>query len=416
MPFYRKTRFVSLIIVLCLLSVYFIFRLYDHSERVNFAEDQGIILQDTFDMWHQLKPKLIGPKVSHGYDGRFFFHGPYVYYFLLPGLLFSSWNPLGGSIATIVWNSLGVVFLYLVGTKLKSRLFGIFAALIFATNPFLILYSSFVWNPNFLPFISIIFAFILLDTKKKNFNKNIFVLGLLTGIGLLLHYQMVFVLPILFGYFLYNKLFSLKKIILFFCSLCIGLIPMILFELKHDFYNIRTIYYVISNGYATSGGLPGFYFMVPIIIILILGTAIFLKKISVKNKRFFLLVLFLITVTQIFLGVKSILLPSNQLSYIEIDSAAKIIISTQVENFNIVNLTTGNTRADSLRYTLSYKGKKPLDVEKYPEADVLFVLYKDVPHVVVESDPVWEISSNKRKVVQKWRLGDSSNYYLYMLD
>jgi len=73
------------------------------------------------------------------------------------------------------------------------------------------------------------------------------------------------------------------------------------------------------------------------------------------------------------------------------------VIGNNIDNdktFNVAALLDGDTRAMPYRYLLEIQDKKPLGVEKYPEADVLYVISRDGPKQV-KINPVWEISSFK---------------------
>jgi len=88
--------------------------------------------------------------------------GPMQYYVMAIAMLFSK-NYLVWSAWTAILNSLAVIIVYLLCLKFFNRQTGIIAALFFATNPWAVFYSRYVWTPSYLP-IFIVCTFFLLFT------------------------------------------------------------------------------------------------------------------------------------------------------------------------------------------------------------------------------------------------------------
>ena len=96
-----------------LIALFIFLRLYQLPLELNFSMDQGITLLKIFELWQEKKLTLIGPESSiKALNGRAFFHGPWIYYFLLPVMLISNWNPLAGSYLFIGLNLLGLILLF----------------------------------------------------------------------------------------------------------------------------------------------------------------------------------------------------------------------------------------------------------------------------------------------------------------
>ncbi len=74
---------------------------------------------------------------------------------------------------------------------------------------------------------------------------------------------------------------------------------------------------------------------------------------------------------------------------------ASKIVSNDIDSrttFNIAATLDGDTRAMPYRYLLSVYGKNPLNVEQYPQADVLYLISRDNLEQVKEYT-VWEVAS-----------------------
>lgn len=94
--------------------------------------------------------------------------------------------------------------------------------------------------------------------------------------------------------------------------------------------------------------------------------------------------------------------------------AAEIIITDlDNKNFNVAMLVDGETQGLPLRYFLEVARKKPLGVEKYGEAEVLYVV--KAPEVELFKINVWELTAFAPfKILRKWHLQDS--FFLYRLE
>ncbi|MBI2309840.1 hypothetical protein HYU89_02990 [Candidatus Collierbacteria bacterium] len=79
-----------------------------------------------------------------------------------------------------------------------------------------------------------------------------------------------------------------------------------------------------------------------------------------------------------------------------IQKAAEMItgdIKKQAGTYNVVNTLDGDTRANPYRYVLMYKYKvAPLGVEKYPEADHLYIVTRNRKNELLD-DRRWELAS-----------------------
>ena len=155
----------------CLLFLVFIFlflRFYNLPKVFNFSMDQGKTLLTIYQLWQDKKFTLIGPESSIKTNmGRTFFHGPWIYYFLLPVMLIANWNPFTGAYLFIGLNLLALIILF----KAIKQGFGFRTALIssflFTFTPNVVRFSQFFWNPNFLPLVSSLIIFLGVKIKKK---------------------------------------------------------------------------------------------------------------------------------------------------------------------------------------------------------------------------------------------------------
>src|SRR5947209_1850809 len=94
-----------------------------------------------------------------------------------------------------------VVLVYWFGKIWFGRKAGFVAGAIYAVSPLVLVYSRSSWNPNIVPFFSLLSIFLTWKASeaKKNIFRQYVIVGILLGIGLQLHYVVLFlVLGILF--------------------------------------------------------------------------------------------------------------------------------------------------------------------------------------------------------------------------
>jgi len=140
----------SLAILLILLLAAFL-RLYNISGYMTFLGDEG---RDVLVVKHILEGKftLLGPTASVGG----FFLGPIYYYFMTPFLWLFNYNPVGPAVMVALFGVATVFLIYKVGSEFFGEKAGLIAALFYSTSPLAIAYSRSSWNPNLMPFFSLL--------------------------------------------------------------------------------------------------------------------------------------------------------------------------------------------------------------------------------------------------------------------
>lgn len=213
---------------------------------------------------------------------------------------------------------------------------------------------------------------------------------------------------------LLNK-FSFKYYLNLICGLCIGLSPLIVFELKHNFYNLHIVSLILSNGLTgtISWPFPSYYFL-SLIPFLFLLTAIVLNKLIIKN-RFLAVIIISIF---IFYSLRLITTPSTSgytmpegWNFPGYQKVSKIIVEENVDDFNVVSLLSGDMRDYPLRFLLTVSYHPPLPVEQYPQSLNLFVLARE--NQLIINNPVWEISSFcPCQITKEWVIQNKIKLYL----
>jgi hypothetical protein len=198
------------------LAIFFLgifFRIFHFSDWLFFKRDQA---RDAFVIWQAFTSgpgwlPLLGPNAT----GSQFFCGPIFYYFqYLAALLFNSAQPAVLAFPDLLFNILAIPLFYFFLKKYFSREWSLAATALFAVNFLAILYSRFAWNPNSLPFFSLLYFYSLLnvfDSSKKNSLKWPFLAGLSFAVATQLHVLAEIALPVITIAFLASKVFDFKK-------------------------------------------------------------------------------------------------------------------------------------------------------------------------------------------------------------
>lgn len=243
-------------------------RLYKISDYMTFLGDEGRdvlivkgILEGDF--------TLLGPRASAG-D---FFTGPIYYYFMAPFLWLFRLDPVGPAVMIAILGIVTVFLVYFLGKRVFGQNAGLVAAFLYTISPLVISYSRSSWNPNPMPFFSLVFLLVLYKALKQGKKVLFFVLGILYGVMLQLHYIELFMGVIFFTIILfYQILYDRSKIFvrlfvrygLIFLGFLVGFSPFLAFEIRHGFPNLQTIFRFVLNQESTGNTIDRpFYIGIP---------------------------------------------------------------------------------------------------------------------------------------------------------
>lgn len=203
------------------------------NERYTFEWDQEDDAVKVMNMIEQKKPILIGPRVA---NANGFFVGPYHYYFLLPFYMATKGDPIAGVIAVIVVSIITSVTGYLVTEKLYGKKAGLIAGIIWATTTNIV-----SWNVMYTTFFGIMGYFLCLkvmNSKPKYFPWLMLIYGLATTSHLV---PISMGLSVVVAWFLAEKKPKIRQLFLGIALFILPFIPIIIFDLRHDFLNFRKI-------------------------------------------------------------------------------------------------------------------------------------------------------------------------------
>ncbi|MBI2464631.1 glycosyltransferase family 39 protein [Candidatus Shapirobacteria bacterium] len=398
-----------------LISILYLFlRLWQLPQKLDFRLDQAFFLTESKSTIESSTPRLLGPPTSKIFEGRSFYVGSNYYYLL--GVIghLNSWDPLAITIFFIIFEFIFyLLFIYFLRQK-----FGITSSLLvfwfIAVSPYLVAHSRFFWNPHMLIPLSIIALYSL--EKYIATHKYIFLIlaSFAWGLAFSCHYSPIFWLPIFIYFLIKSKLFinppvrqaGLKSYLIILLGIFIGDLPFFIFELRHQFYNLRTFFFVYSHS-IESGGLTSHYFIFPLLVFTFYFLFLFFSHRLVLISSF----LFLVTTYQFYLYPH----------YPSLGAVAGWDYPTQVRvadyiskncpsNFNVAATIQGDTRFYDLRFLLEKNNCHPDSVDAYPTSKTLFLVS---PHDrSPEAETVWEVDSLRPfTITSKTKLNDFLDLY-----
>lgn len=396
-PKHRVTTIAFLLITV----LFFAIRLDKFDQFFTFHIDQALHIAEAKQMVDSQKITLIGPIVSTRLvEGRSFFIGPYYTYILAALGILTSWNIYAiTQLLLLMWWASALILSYFVNKK-----FGSFIALLtyffFAIHPSFVGYSRMFLNPNFHVLTSIGFFYFLYQTLRKPTLKSWLLTGVFTGISISFNYVALSYLGVAFLIWVINLLRKKSTIphgVSYLLGTVLGDLPFVMFELRHNFYNLSTI---LQNGLGPGGGASLFadYFIfsyLPVYIfifasIMFLLTKLFSKPTAVVSTLLILSYLYLIYPHP---DVRGIGMPVGWSVPLQQELATKICQDQQTNQtkFEIAAMVTADLRVMDLRWWVE-QCAQPEGFDQYPFVDTLYLV--DQGFIVNGELPGnWEVSS-----------------------
>ena len=212
-----------------------------------FGYDQGVFFQAVKEIVVNHKLTLIGTEVGSGG----FFQGPGWYYLLsIPFYLWKG-DPYGGMILMLMSGILTVALSVIFGRKIFDAKTALAIGFLVAISPAIIAQSRFIWPPFIVSLLAVFFIFFLYNIFQgagKFFILLTFIMGLMfhfeTATGATLLLQLLIISPLFF----IKKMVSVRFFILGLLSFLLTQISLFIFDLRHDFLNVKGMINLFMNG------------------------------------------------------------------------------------------------------------------------------------------------------------------------
>jgi hypothetical protein len=262
------------LLLLVMIGIFIVIRALRLSYGFHFLHDQALFSFNALELWRDKAFTLIGPPTSWHVDGRYIFQGSVIYYLWMALLLIARFDPYLATWVYMVFASLMLIPLYF-GVK---RLVNISAALImcffYIFYPISIAATTELWNPHFQ---FALLPLLIYPLSRYQSSKQLWWMvatGVMVGFLLQFHYQFILAVIGLGIWSIFQKQY--QALLSYIVGIFVGFSPLILFELRNDWYNTRTIVLLFSHPaqlFAGQSGLPYHYLLslIPLLLILCLA-------------------------------------------------------------------------------------------------------------------------------------------------
>jgi len=246
----KENKFEAILLLVIIIVASFL-RLYKIADYMTYLGDEGRDVIVVRRLLVYFDPILIGPGTSIGN----MYLGPLYYYLIAPSLWLARFSPVGPSVFVALIGVITVFLVWLIGKEWFGKTAGLIAAGLYAISPTVIIFSRSSWNPNVMPFFSLLSIYSVWKVyKSREASREVgcwfIVLGISYAFCLQSHYLGLLLLPTI-GIFLLVKYLGLKKEKLqkpFIKNSLIGLIiflflmsPLVIFDARHGWRNIEAM-------------------------------------------------------------------------------------------------------------------------------------------------------------------------------
>lgn len=384
------------LLLLVILVLAFTVRFYNFPDRITFWSEQARSLVTSAN-YIKDKPSLLGQEYFRvASNGHKIFSGAVFNYLLVPLLLVTNYDPVPITAFFAILNIFTGLVVYWTARKLFDERVAVFSVILFLFNNMMIYHSLFIWNYNLLPLVGILtFYFLVVQNKKPDY-KNIFILGLLSGLGVSFQILYILIVPVVFIFGIWKSKKKFADTALFAVGLVIGNLPMILFDIRHNFYNFTALWqYMLDTFKGVSDAAFSYYYLLPFWPIVALLAGYLLSKVFKFNKYLSMVIVAIYLFLNLTSGKVSFKDSTGMpvgLTTSDISYASQIIANDVKGNFNVAEVLDFDKRAYILRYYVRFKyGIKPLGEIEYNNPPVVYVLSQKGYNF--ETSDTWEINA-----------------------
>lgn len=400
------------IILLFFFIIFILIRTINFNHFFTFVYDDASLSTSAFEIFRDRKLQLIGPAMSIKFAGREIFQGGIIYYFYLFFLLLGHFDPKVSTYLFVIFSGLMILPLYYGLKYLFDKKIAIFITMLYSLLPFYIQSTMSLWSP-YQQFVLTPFLIYAMGLFKQKNTKLLFLLiAFIAGFLLQFHFQYVLIIVGLFIYYFLFKKNNIYYFLLFFLGLLLGFFPMILFELRNNFYNTNTIILFLIHfkeifGKNGSVGFSSHYLLSTSIFLFIIVSFTFRKLL----KRQILTYLFAIL---LFWSTMVIVIypPANGVvknwTYEDELKVNKIIKNNSVKNYNVSSFY--DAKAISQKYFLK-RDFINIDFENYRTNRYLYVIY--YKNTDFRLNRAYEMNTFKPStILNTWRINNEYNLIL----
>ena len=261
----KKNRLEVIILGLILL-IGAVMRLYRISEYMTFLGDEGRDVIVVRRLLTDFDPILVGPGTSIGN----MYLGPLYYYLMAPALLLANFSPVGPAVMIALLGVATIFFVWFVAREWFGKGAAFIGALLYAISSIVIIYSRSSWNPNVMPFFSLLTIYSVWQFWEKQKYTWLIVTSISMAFVLQSHYLGLLLIPVIIVFWLitYHRLiknkenkrqglrifisYSLSSAILFLVLMS----PLVIFDARHEWRNFAAIKTFFTQRQSTVSARP----------------------------------------------------------------------------------------------------------------------------------------------------------------
>lgn len=234
--------------IIILISVFFAF--FNLDKQYGFEFDQERDYNIVRSIITEGKLTLIGPRVV---SSAGFYLGPWYYYLNVPFYLLFNGEPSFAAYFTGFINILTCLLIYIVlHRETKSMSMSFLASVLWVSSA-----NRSSWNVSFVPLFFLGFLYLYFELSRKWHLKSFIFLTLIFSFALHFHPQMIFLLP-LWLQIIRSHRPNVRQSLLITASFLIPILPLIFFDLRHDFVNSNAAMRFLNQTSSTSSGADQF--------------------------------------------------------------------------------------------------------------------------------------------------------------
>lgn len=223
------------LILLAIFVAALLLRTFKAKELFLYAHDNDLLGWMIKDIVVNHHFRLIGQQTST----LGIFIGPFFYYFMAPFYLLTKMDPIGGFYGITVLGVLSVGSIYFVFSKLHGTRSGLIATFMYAVS-FYMIFNDREVVPTMMVMMWTVWFYYTINLFLKGEKKAYLILGVLIGFIWQMNMALVLLMPLVpLTIWLSKKRISLLYSALGILTLLVTSVPLILFELRHNFSQVR---------------------------------------------------------------------------------------------------------------------------------------------------------------------------------
>ncbi len=254
----------AILILLLLLILAFIFRFWHLSQLQYFNIDEELEAFFSQRIFIGKRPVLTGEDFPGGFQT-----GPLFRYFASTIYALWGFDPTGPAVAASLLGVISVGLIFWVGKLFAGKKTGLLAAYFFFIFYLIVIYNRTLWPISWAPVVTILSYLALYKISVEKKLRYMLVLGVAFAMGINSD-PSTFSLIFLAFFILYPVKKALSRSVLtpFFAIILIAIIPVFLFDIRHDFPNFKKAVRLFAASNTTtsiSPDLTGTFFIVPML-------------------------------------------------------------------------------------------------------------------------------------------------------